>query len=143
MATDEWPAIPLSLTTNMPMTNVNNNSDALTVQAGEQYAEINYEWGCGSSLRLALLGWQVSAPGDAAVLVGLASTRSARGCPRAYQSQATIAITVDPSHDNASTFVTLQGSAFHDTVLSPWWHDIDALQTMSNLTSLTTKRSLA
>ena len=37
VATDEWPAIPLSLTTNTPTTNVDNNI-ALAVQAGEQQA---------------------------------------------------------------------------------------------------------
>ena len=125
-ATDEWPAKPLSPTTNLPTTVVDNNNQALIVRAGKQYTERDNEWGCGSPLRLALLGRQVSAPGDAAALVGLVSTRSAHDCPRAYQSQATIGITVELSHDNANTFITLQGSAFHNTDLSPWWHDIDS-----------------
>ena len=118
----------------MPTTNVDNNNKALAVQAGKQHAETDYEWGCGSSLRLALLGWQVSAPGDAAVLVGLASTRSARDIAQgnasqvdqrrmAYSEDAWIA-TSQPPH--ASTFKALQGNAAHNIILSPPRHDVSS-----------------
>ena len=77
MANIDWLALPLSLMTDLPTTNVNDNNKALTVQAGEHYTKHDHEWGCGSSLRLALLGWHMSAFGDAAALDGFASTRSA------------------------------------------------------------------
>ena len=50
-----WPALPLSLTTNLPSTDVDHNNNALTVQAGTQHAEYDNERGCGSSMRLSLI----------------------------------------------------------------------------------------
>ena len=80
------------------MTRVNKNNKALTVQAGEHYTKHDHEWGCGSSLRCALLGWQVSALGDASALEGPAATRFAHNCLRAYSSLNSVAIQDDLSH---------------------------------------------
>ena len=43
IANTSWPALPLSLTTNLPSTDVDHNNKALPVQAGTQHAEYDNE----------------------------------------------------------------------------------------------------